>query len=215
MPAPTGAATDPPCTAFRNTYWLLRHGRSYANEQDVIVSSPENGQDARWGLNDVGRQQAAAAGLELAQMLGSHEPAALLVLASPFSRTVETAVEVGTALGIGKADPRLQLEPALRERCFGSHEMTSCANYAVVWAEDALATCNRPPGLNGESVEDVAARTTSLVQQLEQQHSGRHIVLVSHGDALSILAAALLSTPLGQHRQHGLPNCGVLRIPSC
>lgn len=176
MPAPTGAATDPPCTAFRNTYWLLRHGRSIANEQNVIVSTPENGQDARWGLSDVGRQQAAAAGLELAQMLGSHEPAALLVLASPFSRTVETAVEVGTALGIGKADPRLQvtldaaqtvcvlapllsiltrlptsahhtsaaqLEPALRERCFGSHEMTSCANYAVVWAEDALATCNR------------------------------------------------------------------------
>jgi broad specificity phosphatase PhoE len=35
---------------------------------------------------------------------------------------------------------------------------------------------------------------------------------VSHGDALSILAAALLGTPLGEHRRHGLPNCGTLRI---
>lgn len=60
----------------------------------------------------------------------------------------------------------------------------------------------------------MAARTMGLVQRLERQHSGRHIVLVSHGDALSILAAALLGTPLGSHRQHGLPNCGILRIGS-
>lgn len=70
----------------------------------------------------------------------------------------------------------------------------------------------RPPGEGGESVEDVAARTAGLVQQLEQRHSGKHLVLVSHGDALSILAAALLGTPLGEHRRHGLPNCGILRI---
>lgn len=72
----------------------------------------------------------------------------------------------------------------------------------------------RPPGEGGESVEDVAARTTALVSRLEAEHSGRHIVLVSHGDALSILAAALLRVPLGQHRVHGLPNCGVLRVPA-
>ena len=58
----------------------------------------------------------------------------------------------------------------------------------------------------------MAARTAGLVLRLEAQHSGRHVVLVSHGDALSILAAALLGTPLGEHRRHGLPNCGTLRI---
>lgn len=63
-------------------------------------------------------------------------------------------------------------------------------------------------------MEDVAARTSGLVDRLEEQHEGRHVVLVSHGDALSILAAALLGAPLGGHRAHGLPNCGVLRIPA-
>lgn len=63
-------------------------------------------------------------------------------------------------------------------------------------------------------MEDVAARTAGLVDRLEAAHSGRHIVLVSHGDALSILAAALLGAPLRAHRAHGLPNCGVLRIPA-
>lgn len=64
-------------------------------------------------------------------------------------------------------------------------------------------------------MENVAARTAGLVDRLEAQNEGLHIVLVSHGDALSILAAALLGAPLGAHRAHGLPNCGVLRIPTC
>lgn len=50
------------------------------------------------------------------------------------------------------------------------------------------------------------------MERLERQHRGKHVVLVSHGDALSILAAALLGTPLADHRRHGLPNCGILRI---
>ena len=92
-------------TTFNNTYYLLRHGLSHANEQDLIVSRPENGQEARWGLSDTGRQQAAAAGQQLAQQLGMHEPASLAVLASPFSRTVDTAVGAGAALGIQEGDP--------------------------------------------------------------------------------------------------------------
>jgi broad specificity phosphatase PhoE len=41
-------------------------------------------------------------------------------------------------------------------------------------------------------------------QELEQQHEGRHIVLVSHGDTLSILQATFHGTSLAQHRQYGL-----------
>ena len=41
---------------------------------------------------------------------------------------------------------------------------------------------------------------------------GRHVVLVSHGDSLSILASVLRRTPLAEHRQHGMPNCGVMRV---
>lgn len=109
-------------TTFNNTYYLLRHGLSHANEQDLIVSRPENGQEARWGLSDTGRQQAAAAGQQLAQQLGMHEPASLAVLASPFSRTVDTAVGAGAALGIQEGDPRLQVRYSAQPsacRCAG------------------------------------------------------------------------------------------------
>ncbi|KAL4419357.1 hypothetical protein ABPG77_001584 [Micractinium sp. CCAP 211/92] len=213
----SGTATaDGSLPAFRNTYWLLRHGRSHANEQDVIVSLPENGRDPRWGLSGVGQQQAAAAGRQLAAALAAepgYAPEQLLVLASPFSRTLQTAECAGLALGLAPGDARLQVEDQLRERCFGAYELASCCNYEKVWERDAASTANRPPGQGGESVEDVAHRTAGLIARLEAQHHGKHIVLVSHGDALSILAAALMSTPLGSHRQHGLPNCGILRIP--
>jgi len=43
-----------------------------------------------------------------------------------------------------------------------------------------------------------------MLQELESKHQGQHILLVSHGDTLSILQAAFLGSPLTQHRQYGL-----------
>jgi broad specificity phosphatase PhoE len=43
-----------------------------------------------------------------------------------------------------------------------------------------------------------------LLQELEQQHQGQHVLLVSHGDTLSILQASYYGSPLTQHRQYGL-----------
>lgn len=42
------------------------------------------------------------------------------------------------------------------------------------------------------------------MQELEQQHEGQHVLLVSHGDTLSILQATFHGTDLAQHRQYGL-----------
>lgn len=41
-------------------------------------------------------------------------------------------------------------------------------------------------------------------QELEQQHEAQHVLLVSHGDTLSILQATFHGTDLAQHRQYGL-----------
>lgn len=43
-----------------------------------------------------------------------------------------------------------------------------------------------------------------VLQELESKHQGQHILLVSHGDTLSILQATFLGSPLTQHRQYGL-----------
>jgi len=70
-----------------------------------------------------------------------------------------------------------------------------------VWEADESAPAERPPG-GGESVAEVVARVRALLAGLEAEHAGRTLLLVSHGDLLSILVAAALGSPLREHRRH-------------
>ena len=44
-------------------------------------------------------------------------------------------------------------------------------------------------------------RTTALIADLERRYSGRHILLVSHGDTLQILQAGFLRLSPASHRR--------------
>lgn len=57
----------------------------------------------------------------------------------------------------------------------------------------------------------VAERIKELFSRLEGAHKGNTILLVSHGDTLSILMAVVKGQPLLEHRQHGL-GTGELRL---
>jgi broad specificity phosphatase PhoE len=100
--------------------WVLRHGRSLANEAGVVVSRLENGVLDKYALAPEGVLQAAAAGQALAAAL--HEAgltaADVRLVASPFSRTLQTARAVATQLGLPES--AVEAEDALRERFFGT-----------------------------------------------------------------------------------------------
>ncbi|CAI5985360.1 unnamed protein product [Closterium sp. NIES-65] len=108
---------------LRNRYVLLRHGRSLANERGLIVSSLENGVAAEFGLAAEGRQQAQRAGRQLSELLEQRGVAGrdVVVLASPFSRTQQTAALAAKELGIHVLGTRFQTAEELRERYFGRH----------------------------------------------------------------------------------------------
>jgi broad specificity phosphatase PhoE len=55
----------------------------------------------------------------------------------------------------------------------------------------------------------------SGVQELESQYSGQHILLVSHGDTLSVLQATFYGSPLTQHRQYGLATAELRKLGQC
>lgn len=50
-------------------------------------------------------------------------------------------------------------------------------------------------------MEAVALRLKSLLERLENAHQGTTVLLVAHGDTLSILTAVAHKTPLGEHSQ--------------
>jgi broad specificity phosphatase PhoE len=68
---------------------------------------------------------------------------------------------------------------ALRERCFGDWEGSATSNYARVWATDETNPCCADGDV--EPTTAVLDRATAFIVDLERRHSGRDILLVSHG----------------------------------
>lgn len=198
--------------------WILRHGRSLANEAEIVVSTLANGVLPRYTLAPAGVEQAAAAGRALAAQLPATgmTPADVRFVASPFSRTLATARTAAAQLGLG--DDVVQPEEALRERFFGSpaelgphrcgRNLWLCETswaltrvhlprsaYEGVWAADTLDAHSHPGG-DGESVHEVADRLRAALLRhvggLTASHAERAaLVLVAHGDTLQILQAVL------------------------
>lgn len=172
---------------WNNRYLLMRHGHSLANQQGVIISSPARGL-ADYGLSRQGRQQ-------LEGLLATWQWAAPdRILHSDFRRTRETAERIAHHFGLA-----LEAEPRLRERHFGEFEGEKDDRYADVWRHDAQDPHHRHAGV--EALASVAARMGEVVADLERRYAGETILLVSHGDPLQILLAAVEGGEPSRHRE--------------
>jgi broad specificity phosphatase PhoE len=67
-----------------------------------------------------------------------------------------------------------------------------------------MAVCPRLGNTCTLHARQVAERVRALFASLEAAHRGQDILLVSHGDTLSILWAVVKGLPLQEHRKHGL-----------
>lgn len=173
---------------LRNKYYLMRHGRSLANEEGIIISDPANGCPG-YGLSGAGREQIRNS-VENCGFLDS----GTLIYCSDFLRTIETAALVAEILKTAKPVP----SPLLRERYFGEYEKSGDSNYENVWKKDRLDGHNTHRGV--ESPEAVRNRFISLIISLEKQFSNKEILLVSHGDILQIALTWTYNAAPQEHR---------------
>jgi probable phosphoglycerate mutase len=176
---------------LRNTYYALRHGRSMANDEGVIISDPDQGVP-EYGLSDEGQRQVASSVTEA--MHSGELDATTLIVTSDFARARQSAEIASVVLGARD----VIVTPRLRERFFGKWEKKHHSSYRSVWERDAQYGANRHDGVG--STSEVLARTTSLVGDLERDYIGRTILLVSHGDPLQILQTAFEGLDSGSHR---------------
>lgn len=172
---------------WRNRYLLMRHGHSQANQQKLIISSPERGISA-FGLSEMGEQQLVQAIAKWAW------PNPTRVIHSDFLRTTQTAARVASSFKL-----EMSKDERLRERYFGEFEGDGDNHYPDVWALDARDAehCQHQV----EAVSSVAARMMAVIEHWEAQTRDETILLVSHGDPLQILLTALAGKPLSQHRE--------------
>lgn len=179
-------------TELNNTYYVLRHGRSLANHEELIVSHPDDGVPA-YGLADEGKVQVAQAVETAKQEYGLDHTT--LVVSSDFARARETAEIAARLLGV----PAITTTPQLRERFFGAWDRQHTRHYANVWQDDLTDPDHKHHDV--ESTTEVLARATELINTLESTYVGRNILLVSHGDTLQILQTAFERVAPSQHRQ--------------
>lgn len=176
---------------LKNEYFILRHGKSLANEIGKIVSHPKDGTKS-YGLTKEGRGQVEKTITEAIdkKILDSET----IIISSDFKRARETA-EI--AKNILKTQPII-LKINLRERYFGDWDQTDHNNYKETWSLDSSDASHKIK--NVESVNEVVKRATEMIKELENKHSNKKILLVSHGDTLQILQTAFEKVDGKNHR---------------
>ena len=171
---------------------LLRHGqtpmsveRRYSGRGDV-------------SLTELGLQQAAAAAKRLAALPGLGTDTA--IVASPLTRTKQTAQAVADALG-----GRVETHPGLLETDFGEWEGLTFAEAAERdpelhgrWLRDPSV-----PAPGGESFDAVHQRVRRVRDELIETRGGQTIILVSHVTPIkSLLRLGLDAGPSLLFRLH-------------
>jgi probable phosphoglycerate mutase len=161
----------------KNRYYLMRHGESVANVKGLIVSAPNNALRS-FGLTNHGSQQVTQAALN------TRLDRDTIIVSSDYQRALETAEIVKSV--IDTISP-ISIDSRLRERDFGAYELEDHGHYQDVWQQDLSHPDESTNSV--ESVMDTLARGLDVIASLDQQHHGKSILLVSHGDVLQILLA--------------------------
>ncbi len=171
------------------TLVLARHGRSTANTGGVLA-----GRTAGVHLDDLGREQAAAAGARLAGV-----PLAAVVT-SPLERCRETAAAIAGAQAAATR-PAVRRDKRLVECDYGDWTNQQISDlvkepvWKVVQQHPSAAIF---PG--GEAMADVSRRAVAAVRAWDARVAAEHgdhavWVAVSHGDVVK----AVLADALGLH----------------
>jgi len=181
---------------------LIRHGETAWNAERRLQGHLDI------PLNAEGERQARL----LAGALAA-EPLDLIV-SSDLQRARQTAQAVATLRGMP-----LQIEPGLRERCYGGFEgllyseieQRFPAEFAAWQVRDVDAIL--PNGKNcGETFRRFYERATGAILGLAQAHPGRSIAMVAHGGVLECAYRMALGLPLETPRDFKVFNASINRF---
>ncbi|WP_031476443.1 bifunctional RNase H/acid phosphatase [Streptomyces bicolor] len=166
------------------TFVLLRHGETPLTPQKRFSGS--GGTDP--SLSDVGREQAERVGAALARR-GTIQH----ILASPLTRTRETAGIVAARLGLD-----VTVDDGLIETDFGAWEGLTFGEVRERYPDDLnawLADPDARPTGNGESFAATATRIAATRDKLIAAYTGRTVLLVTHVTPIKTFVRLALGAP--------------------
>ena len=167
------------------TFVLLRHGETPLTPQKRFSGS--GGTDPE--LSPVGLDQAHRAAEALARR-GTIET----ILASPLTRTRQTAAAVAERLGLD-----VTIEEGIRETDFGAWEGLTFGEVRERHPDDLttwLADPSAHPTGGGESFAETATRIAATRDKLIAAHAGRTVLLVTHVTPIKTFVQLALGAPV-------------------
>jgi probable phosphoglycerate mutase len=187
-------------SSLKNNYFALRHGQSKANVAKIIASNPDVA-TLKYGLSDLGTDQATNAGKTIVEEFQSQQYDGVLILSSDLLRAKETAEIAAEAVKdaqINLFSNDVIVETRLRERGFGEWDGGSDDHYNDVWLNDANDPTHTAKGV--ESVMSVTDRASKMILEWDQQYENHMVICVAHGDVLQILQTAFCKMDGSLHR---------------
>ncbi len=172
-----GLAEFDECTPERNTFIFQRHGEGTHN-----ISKTLTGQDLtdKYQLTEVGLKQVE----EDAQRY--KEMGIDLIYASDLYRTKQTAETIANECGI-----EVHYDERLREvECGEALRDKSEDDFFALFSNADERVNKRPEG--GESMRDIRHRMVEVIKDINNQHTGKKILIVSHGDSMYALKSGVL-----------------------
>lgn len=166
---------------------LVRHGQSLATVNGVV-----GGPTGDTGLTDVGRAQAARLRDRLAR---TPDLAPDLMISSTLPRAVQTAQIVAPAYpGVPRAldDDVVELRP-------GEADGMTWTEFRERYGSDHPADTTTPLSPGGESGKTFDTRVRLALYRLTAQHTGRTLLVFTHGGFIVSATRKLLGTPGVDH----------------
>jgi len=165
---------------------LIRHGERMGQAEDRYAGSTDV------PLTSRGREQAE----RLATWAVSAGPSAIWI--SPLSRTRETAAPSERRTGL-----TARIDSRLRELDFGRGEGLTASEIKRAFPEDFSAFQSDPvvhylPG--GENPHHAARRAIDCFKEIEIEHPGGRVLVVTHSTLIRLALCELIGVPLSRYR---------------
>jgi len=160
-----------------NKYILLRHGetRYQAEKLDVLYTKDEN---PGLSITENGKEKIKIVAKELSSK------GIDVIYCSTYHRTKETAEIVNKELRVD-----IKFDSRLIDTNFGVFHGKRGEEYRKFFSDKKERFSKRTP--SGESWKDVRERVIAVMAEIEKEHNGKTILIISHGDPIWLLVGYL------------------------
>lgn len=159
-----------------NNFYVMRHGVSECFKENVNVCYPLVD---KCPLTKEGTKGVSESALNLKKKIKDVD----FIFSSDMLRTKQTALEVAKIFG--KQESQVIFDPRLRELNVGDFNNQKCAVAGEFYYNQPDPYRVKAP--NGESYIEAATRAYDFIQEINQKHAGKNILIVSHEAIISML----------------------------